>query len=153
MKNLIALAEAGRINEEANIRDRQSTIINARVEDIWIILLDIEGWPKWNPKISDVHVNQVHVGQEFKWKCDGQKSKSIFRKIKQQELVVWTGLSNGKKMIHTWKFEAIEGNQTIVTTEQSLEGIKTIFYSHQKLHSTLLHWLSSLKQCAEEKSI
>lgn len=153
MNMLISLAESGRINEEANIRDKQSTIINSGVEMIWKILLDIKNWHKWNEDVAHIKHSTVSEGEEFQWKLSGQNIKSVFRKIQKEELLAWTSTMNGKKVINVWRLEPTDGNQTIVTIEQSMEGFKTLFYSHQKLHNTLLHWLTRLKQCAETGAI
>jgi uncharacterized protein YndB with AHSA1/START domain len=150
---LISLAESGRINEEANIRDKQSTIINARAEMIWKTLSDIKNWHQWNEDIASVRLSTIEVGEEFQWKLSGQKITSIFRKIQKEELLTWTSTMNGKKVINVWRLEPTDGNQTIVTIEQSMEGFKTLFYSHQKLHNTLLNWLARLKQCTERSAI
>ena len=150
MKILAPLAEEGKINSEASIRDSQSTIINAPIQEVWEILADIENWPTWNPDIKSVTCETFEVGESFKWNLQGSHITSTIRKIQQPEILSWTGTAMGIKAIHVWHLDESDG-QTIVSTHESVQGLLTIFMGHQKLHNTLLNWLSRLKQKAERK--
>lgn len=149
MKTLVPLAESGKINPEASIRDRQSIIINASIAKIWTILTDIKKWPDWNPAIKSTEIHAFEVGAIFKWNLGGSGLTSTIRSIKEPEVLSWTGSGMGMKAIHVWKLEKTEEDQTVVTTEESLQGFLTLFFSHQKLHSTLITWLDRLKAAAE----
>lgn len=148
MKTLGPLAKEGKINQDASVRDSQSTIINAPVEKVWQILSDLPNWPQWNPEIKSIKIDQVKVGADFIWNVSGNTIKSTIRQIKENEMISWTGTTRGIKAIHVWKLEA-DGNQTIVTTEESWQGFFTLFFSHHKLHSSLLNWLDRLRATAE----
>lgn len=148
MKILGPLAKEGKINPDASVRDSQSIIINAPIEKVWAVFLNMSDWPNWNSDIKSIKVDEVKVGTHFSWNAGGATIKSTIRQIIDQELISWTGTSMGIKAIHVWKFEA-DGDQTIVTTEESMQGFFTLFFSHQKLHSTLVNWLGSLKEKAE----
>lgn len=149
MKILGPLAEEGKINPDASIRDSQSIIINAPIDTVWQVISNISEWSDWNPSIKSVKVNQVEVGGSFSWNISGTTIKSVIRKIQDKELISWTGTALGIKAIQVWKLEA-DGDQTIVTTEESMEGFFTLFFSHQKLHNSLVQWLENLKQRAEK---
>lgn len=149
MKTLGPLAKEGKINQDASVRDSQSAIINAPVEKVWQILFDISNWPKWNDEIKSIAIDKVEVGANFTWTVGNNTIKSTIRQIKEKEMISWTGNTMGIKVIHVWKLEA-DGNQTIVTTEESMQGFFTLFFSHQKLHSSLLNWLDRLRETAEE---
>lgn len=149
MKVLAPLAESGRINSDASLRDSQSIIINAPIDKVWDILADMESWPEWNENIKSVSVPAFKEGQQFKWSINGSKINSTIRKIQAPEVLSWTGSAMGMKAIHVWTLEDAGDNQTIVSTEESLQGFFTLFFSHQKLHDTLLSWLNRLKQRAE----
>ncbi|RED94409.1 SRPBCC family protein [Marinoscillum furvescens] len=150
MKVLAPLAENGKINPNASIRDSQSTIINAPVDVVWKSITEIEKWPEWNDDIADVKFEELSIGSTFSWTMNGTSISSTIRQIKENEMISWTGKAMGMKAIHVWNLEETDGNQTIVTTDESLQGFFTLFFSHQKLHSTLLHWLDRLKQHAEK---
>lgn len=151
MKTLAPLAQMGKINPEASIRDSQSTIILAPIDKVWDILTDINQWPEWNPDINSVQFEALKEGGTFKWDFRGTNNLSTFRMIKKPEVLSWTAGTIGLKSIHVWTLEATDSDRTIVTVDESLQGFRTLFYSHQKLHSTLLNWLEYLKQRAEEK--
>lgn len=150
MKILAPLAREGKINHDASIRDSQSTIINAPIEEVWSALIDIEKWPEWNQEIRSTKISGLEAGNTFEWQYFGNHYKSTIQRVKTNELISWTTAAMGLKSIHVWKLEETEGKQTIVLTEMSAEGFFTLFHSHQKLHSTLLNWLSRLKQRAEK---
>lgn len=150
MQKLIDLACNGKINENASLRDKQAIIINAKIERVWETLLRINEWPQWHDKIGSVAIEEVAEGASFEWKINNTKIKTTLRKITKHELIAWTGKFMGIKAIHTWKFEETEGNQTIVSTEESMEGFLTIFLTHQTLHDTLTYWLCKLKEACEK---
>jgi len=150
MKRLKPLAESGNINRDASIRDSQAIIINEHIDKVWEILTHIEDWPKWNEDIKSVDGAKLEVGSKFSWVLGGIHITSTVRKIESPELLTWTGTALGIKAIHVWKLEESDG-QTIVSTEESVEGFRTLLYNHQKLHSTLLNWLARLKQRVENQ--
>lgn len=149
MEELNKLAQAGKINQNASLRDRQAVIINGNIEIVWDTLYNINNWPKWHNKIQFVESNEIKEGSSFKWKINGSKINSTIQKIKKNELLTWTGEFLGLKAIHVWKLEETEGNQTIVTTEESMQGFLTLFLAHQTLHDTLTYWLKKLKEECE----
>lgn len=150
MSALVPLAQQGKINPDASIRDSQSTIINAPIENVWEALIEIDKWPEWNQDIRSTWVGTVKIGNTFRWQHGGNHHQSTLQQIKPYELLSWTTETAGLRSIHVWKVEETEGKQTIVSTEMSAQGFLTLFHSHQKLHSTLLNWLSRLKQRAEK---
>ncbi len=149
MKKLKPLAEEGKINQNASIRDSQVIIINAPIQEVWKVLTRIEDWPKWNPDIRSVEGHHLDVNSEFGWFLNGIHMVSKVRRIDAPELLTWTGRALGIKAIHIWKLEASD-QQTIVSTEESVEGLRTLFYNHQSLHSNLRHWLDCLKLKIEQ---
>lgn len=151
MKFLAPLAEKGKINLEASIRDSQSIIIHAPIDIVWALLTDIERWPEWNKDIKDVQAGPIIAGATFKWEIGGNAFTSTIRMVKKPELISWTTRILGLKAIHVWRLEATDNDRTIVTTDESMEGFRTLFlYSHQKLHYTLLNWLESMRKQAED---
>lgn len=151
MHTLTPLARAGKINPDASIRDSQSTIINAPIATVWEILSAVDEWPEWNQDIRILQNEIFKMGSAFRWQLNGIYYKSTIQQIRLFELISYTSESTGTKSIHVWRLDETEGDQTIVTTEMSTQGFLTLFQSHQKLHSTLLNWLSRLKQRAEKE--
>lgn len=151
MNKLNKIAQEGKINQEASIRDSQSIIVHAPAQKLWDVLVDFDKWSEWNTDIKWAKLSgDLKTGNTFEWNIKGTTLKSEIQLVNEPETLVWTGKAMGIKAIHVWKLEAAEKDQTILTTEESMQGVSTLFYSHLKLHNTLLHWLSQLKQRAEE---
>jgi uncharacterized membrane protein len=149
MKKLEIQAQEGRINEQASIRDRQSIIINAPIAKVWNVLIDVNNWPQWNKDIKSASCAQVSAGSEFEWKILHKRFKSKFQAVNEPGLLTWTGKSKLVKSIFVWSLEASD-SQTIVTVEESVEGIVIpLFNKQSKLHDVLIDWLEALKMKAE----
>lgn len=144
-------AKAGKINPNASIRDKQSLVVNASIEKCWKVLSEIEKWPDWNKDIHIKKFDKLESGSKFSWKINGFNIKSTLQLIDPPGIITWTGKVLWIKAIHKWSFEKVEKDQTIVTSEESMQGfLIPLFYTHQKLHSDLLNWLSKLKVEAEK---
>ncbi len=150
MKDLALLASEGKINKSASMRDRQAIVINAPIEKVWAILVDINHWTDWNPSIKDCKLKELKVGAHFTWNINGNHLKSTLRQIDKPNALTWTGSFISVKAIHAWKLESADNYQTIVTTEESIQGLMTVFVSHPKLNKTLINWLDCLKKQAEK---
>ncbi len=145
MKTLEKFAKEGRINEDASIRDRQSVIINARIEKVWDILIDVANWPQWYSEVKKAKCGTVDAGESFEWTVKATNLKSIFQIVDTPTQLAWTGKSKFVKAIHVWTLEASD-DQTIVTVEESIEGfLIPVFNRNSKIHDSLLSWLSALK--------
>jgi len=150
MNNLNTLASQGKINENANVKDRHSIIINAPIDKVWSILSDVKQWPEWNDKIKNVHIEgKVARGTDFGWTFDGRKSRSQIQSADAPTLLSWTGKSSMAKSVYVWQLEDDE-NQTIATLGTSIQGTFTVLFNkHQKIYNDLLTWLQALKDTAE----
>lgn len=150
MKALEKQAKEGKINENASIRDRQSAIINARIDKVWGLLVDVNNWSSWNPEISKVNCPKVEEDAEFEWSVRHTHFQSKFQIVNEPETLTWVGKSKLVKAIFVWNLEASD-EQTVLTVEESIEGfVVPIFNNHSKLHGILMDWLEALKQKAEE---
>lgn len=148
MKYLNPLAKEGKINKDANIMDRQSIIINSPIEKVWELLVNVKEWPEWNHDIKVDKYTTTKNEEPFKWQIKGQSIKSSFQKVDPPFTLAWTSRSQMFKAVNVWKLERA-GDQTIVSAEESIQGLSAFFFGHQKLHNTLLTWLSRLKYKAE----
>lgn len=148
MKYLNPLAKEGKINKDAHITDRQSIIINSPIEKIWELLVNVQAWPEWNHDIKVDKYTSTADEETFKWQIKGQSIRSSFQKVDPPYLLAWTSRSQMFKAVNVWRLEQA-GDQTIVSAEESIQGLSAFFFGHQKLHNTLLTWLSRLKVKAE----
>ncbi|WP_258105054.1 SRPBCC domain-containing protein [Marinoscillum sp. MHG1-6] len=150
MQKLETLAAEGKINQNASIRDKQAVIINAPVEKVWSLMVDAKNWSKWNNEIHDVKIDEVKEGETFTWSLKGSKKKTKIARVIKHELIAWVSTFRGIKVARVWKLDETDGNQTIVTCEESMQGLLTIIFGHQNLHESMLHWLEALKKEAEK---
>ncbi|MEQ9467879.1 MAG: SRPBCC family protein [Ekhidna sp.] len=150
MKKINALAQKGQINENASIRDSHSTVINADIEKVWSILIDMEAWPTWNSGVKKVTVeSEVAEGTVFRWIQGRTKGVSQIQSLKKPNTLAWTSKAKMVKRIYVWSLEA-DDNQTIATISASFEGAFVVLAeNHQKVYDELLTWLESLKEKAE----
>ncbi|MFY0686176.1 MAG: SRPBCC family protein [Cyclobacteriaceae bacterium] len=147
----LSLARNGKINEQASVRDAQSTIINAPIEKIWDHVMSIDKWHEWNSEIVTQISDQVSEGTRYDLNMRGHKFHNTIESIKAPYLLSSNGKTKWLKCILIWKLEKTEEYQTIASVEMSIEGIlSTLFYSHHGVHSDLLNWLARLKQVAEQ---
>lgn len=152
MKKLNALAQKGQINENAGIRDSHSAVINANIEKVWDILVDMESWPKWNPGVKKVTLyGEVAEGTKFEWIQGRTHGNSEIQHVKKPVSLAWTSKAKLVKRIYVWTLESDE-NQTIATISASFQGALVVLVeNHQKVYNELLNWLELLKQQAEAK--
>ena len=79
MNQLEEFASNGKINEEAPVKDKQSMVISASIEEVWQLVTDINSWTQWNSQISSAEVKN---DSEFTWKLN---DASFSGKIAYQE--------------------------------------------------------------------
>lgn len=150
MKKINALAQKGQINENASIRDSHSTIINADIDKVWDILIDMEAWPSWNKGVKKVSVEgEVAEGSVFKWIQGRTRGVSQIQALKKPNTLSWTSKAKMVKRIYVWSLEA-DDHQTIATISASFQGALVVLAeNHQKVYDELLTWLECLKEKAE----
>ncbi len=151
MNSFKKYAEEGRIDENADLTDRQSIVINAPIEEVWSYIHDVEQWPHWNKNISNVNVKES--GRQFSWSYDGRKFNSTLMKDDKPSSLAWIGSSGWIKSIYAWSLDSTDTNQTVVSVEECYKGfLLFLFMGHRKVHSNLLSWLNQLKQVAEKST-
>lgn len=152
MKKLNALAQNGKINENAGIRDSHSIIINADIDKVWNVLADMENWPSWNPDVKKVKVEgDIEEGTYFNWTQGRTHGRSQIQSVKKPATLSWTSKARWVKRIYVWTLESDEG-QTIATVSASFQGTFVVLAeNHQKVYHELLNWLELLKNKTEEE--
>ena len=140
------------INEKAPVKSKNQIIINAQIDSVWLILTDIRNWSKWQSAVSETTVKgDISEGAQFDWKAGGLSFKSRIHTVKPKVMFGWTGKTFGAYAIHNWTFEK-NGNETIVTVEESLQGaFPKLFsgYFQKNLDLGVLTNLEELKSASE----
>ncbi|GAB4239352.1 MAG: hypothetical protein Tsb0034_15370 [Ekhidna sp.] len=152
MNRTIALAKEGKINENASIKDQHSIVINAPIDKVWDILIDLQNWKEWNSDVKKMDVEgPIKAGTKFNWTIGRLKAQSQIQLIDKPQTLAWTEKSSWVKRIYVWSLEQDE-NQTLVTLSSSLQGVFTVLVErHSKVYDELLNWLESLKKKSEEE--
>jgi len=148
------LAREGKIRESASVKASVEIAIHASAEKVWRVLTDVNDWPKWQPDISatDIH-GPLEAGTRFSWTTGGTRIESRIALVEPTAQFAWTGKAFGAKAIHVWKLQRLSGDQTLVKTDESMDGfLLKIFYSSKKLAESDRRWLDRLKAASERPS-
>ena len=98
-------------------------VIAATPEEVWLVLSDIESWPRWNPDVKDVRVDgPLAPGTHFVWKAGPGTIRSELQVVQPPNRIGWTGKTMGIDAVHVWEIEAVDGGSR-VRTEESWSGI------------------------------
>ncbi len=145
------LARSGKIREDAPVKASLGITIHAPIEKVWLLLTDVNSWPKWQTDISTAEMTgPLQAGTTFSWTTGGTHIKSRLALVQSYNQFAWTGSAFGATAIHVWKLSQLADDQTIVKTDESMHGfLLTLFYSSKKLEETDQRWLGSLKLAAE----
>jgi uncharacterized protein YndB with AHSA1/START domain len=150
--NFDGLARSGAIETAAPIKVSLQIVIDAPTEKVWAILTDVDDWPKWQPEIEDAHVaGSLAAGTDFTWTTGGTHIRSTIALVKPVRQIGWTGVAMNARAVHQWTLEPLQGNRTLVKTDESMSGLLlTFFYSSDKLRAADQAWLDFLKLQAEK---
>lgn len=145
-------AKQGRIDDQAFVMARQSARIEAPIERVWAVLSDVPAWPKTNPEIHNVQLDDgVIADGRFTWANGKSRIKSRFAVVDAERELTWTGVSSGAKAAHRNLVESTADGATRVISEESMAGpLLTLFYSSTKLEAGVERWLAALKRAAED---
>ncbi len=146
------LARNGKIQENAPVKASIEITVNAPPEKIWSLLTDIQNWPKWQHDIRVAEISgPIEEGTQFAWTTGGTSIHSRIALVRPGEQFGWTGKAFGAKAIHLWKLKRLPDGQTLVRTEESMNGfLITLFYSSKELEASDRRWLDNLKSAAEQ---
>lgn len=143
------------INENAVLKTSKEIEILAPVEKVWSIQTNIDMWHEWQPDISESKLaSSLESGATFVWKSGGFKLISTIGKVSENSFLGCNGRGLGASAIHIWEFKQMENGNTLVRTEESMDGwlvrlLKGMM--DKKLNESLDTWLNSLKQVAESQ--
>src|ERR671918_2020159 len=108
-------------NERAPVFAAGEIDVAADPETIWDVLAGIEGWPSWNPEISEaVLEGDLAEGTRLRWKAGRTTITSTLRRIERPRVIGWTGRTMTIDAIHVWTIEGRDGG-SVLRTEESWE--------------------------------
>jgi Polyketide cyclase / dehydrase and lipid transport len=129
--------------------------IEAPLETVWQLHVDVNAWPTWQTDITAAHIDgALEPGVSFDWTSYGFSITSTVYDVAERAHVLWGGTSGGITGVHDWLFSEIPGGVHVTTTESfagepvevDAQGMKTA------LDASLVAWLGHLKTAAESPS-
>lgn len=143
------------IDRKAPVTAEARSEIAAPAEVVWSVLNDIKGWPRWNPDVSHVVIDDVpRPGVEFRWRAGGAPIRSRIEDVKPNKRLTWTGRMLGIRAVHSWEFKS-NCASTEVRTAESFEGVLVRLFPRRMrdmLRKSLGAGLGALKSEAERQA-
>ena len=141
----------GKIDERAAIQSSGEIDINAPIDRVWNVLIDLSSWPSFDPNFSDVRLESiVSVGTKASFKIRGFPIQGTFAVVKPNEELSWVGKSLWTKAIDRHVVEAISNLTTRLYIEESLSGVLVpLMFSNAQLSRQHQEWLRAIKAFVE----
>lgn len=141
------------INQNAPVKAAKQIYIQAKPEQVWNILTEINNWVKWNTKITKAAIGQKpEAGTPFSWTVNGARIKSILHTVEKNRAFGWSGTTFGGSAIHNWYLEPKDGG-TLVKVEESMQGWLIRLFKNKMnkdLANDMQFWLEMLKKESEQ---
>jgi hypothetical protein len=141
----------GKIDEKAAIKASGEIHINAPIDKVWNVLVNLSSWPHFDPNFSDVKLEStVSVGAKASFKIKGFPIQGTFAVVRSNQELTWVGTSLWTKAIDRHIVEAISNKTTRLYLEESLSGVfvPLMFTSARLLHQHQ-GWLNAIKTYVE----
>ena len=143
------------IDESAPVITRHEIEIEAPLDVVWALHVDLPSWPSWNPDITSVKLEQPFApGATFEWQTAGLTIRSTVSAVTMHARTLWGGDVAGIHGIHEWTFTET-ANGVRVATEESWSGepvAANVAAMQTGLDQSLVSWLGHLKAAAEAKA-
>lgn len=149
---LARYARQHQVDPDAPIQATAEIIVNAPVDHVWRLLIDVENWAaSLEPGVSKVDVSQgVQVGARFTRTNSGFKMAARFEVVAPERELAWTGTALGVHAIHRFELTTLNDGGTRVRCEESMGGRPmAVLYSSAKLQSAMDASLASFKAACE----
>lgn len=126
--------------------------IEAPLDTVWQLHVDVNAWPTWQTDITAAHVDGPLVpGVSFDWTSYGFSVTSTVYEVAERTRLLWGGTSGGITGVHEWLFTETP-NGVHVTTNESFAGEPVeadVSGMQTALDASLVAWLGHLKTAAE----
>jgi uncharacterized membrane protein len=127
--------------------------IQAKLEKVWDILADVEGWPKWvdTDFAKLVTPAPLKEGSKFEANLGGLRWDLTVIEANRLRSIAWGAKRPGLKAVHGWEFQE-RGGKTVATTKETMSGWMVLpgyFVIRRTLSRVDKKWLADLKARAE----
>ena len=129
--------------------------IQAPLESVWAMHVDVNGWTSWNADITSAHLDGPFVpGASFDWESYGFPVTAHVYEVDTHHRILWGGTAGGITGVHEWLFTRISRGVHVETNESFAGGpVEADAAGMQALlDDSLVVWLSRLKAAAESNT-
>jgi uncharacterized membrane protein len=142
------------VDRSAPVLAHHEVEIQAPLESVWQLHIDVNDWPSWQEAITEAHIDgPFEPGNSFDWSSYGFDVTSQIYEVSGQKRTLWGGTAGGITGIHEWLFEETDGGVRVTTTE-SFAGDPVsadVAGMQGQLDVSLVAWLDYLRSTAEAR--
>lgn len=143
------------VDAQAPVLASHAIDIQAPVEIVWALHVDVNGWMSWNSDMTKAHLDgALHPGSSFDWESYGFPVTSTVYDLDVHHRILWGGTAGGITGIHEWLF-APTSSGARVNTNESFAGepvLANVNGMQSLLDASLVAWLQHLKAAAESRA-
>jgi len=140
------------VDATAPVLAHQEIDINAPLETVWALHVDVNGWTRWNHDMTAARLDGPFApGASFEWESYGFPVTSTIYEVDAHHRILWGGTAGGITGVHQWRFTPTDSG-VHVETDESFAGapVQADAAGMQSLlDASLIAWLESLKAAAE----
>ena len=143
------------VDETAPVLANHEIDINAPLETVWALHVDVSGWTRWNRDMTAAHLDAPFApGASFDWESYGFPVTSTIYEIEAHQRILWGGTAGGITGLHEWLFTPTQDGVHVATNESFAgEPVEADAAAMQSmLDASLVAWLKSLKAAAESNA-
>lgn len=144
-------AKQGQIDDRAPVKASSSIYIDAPVERVWELLINLPDWPALDSSIRDMQLEAgANVDARFNFRLNNFPIKAKFAVINPDRELHWTGASLWFKAVDLHVLEPTHDGGTRLYIAESLAGVLApLFMSSERLKVQHETWLTAFQRAAE----
>lgn len=146
-------ARRHRVDDRAPIQASDAVVINAPSAAVWKVVINVAGWPAFNPLFRGVHlVSDVAAGARASFRLNGFPITATFADVEPGRELTWVGVALWTRAIDRLVLEPSEG-ATRLTMHESIAGaFVPLMLSRARLHAQHQASLKRFKLAAERET-
>jgi hypothetical protein len=146
-------AQKHRIDDQAPIQASDEIVINAPTGAVWKVLINVAGWPAFNPLFRNVRLeSDVSVGARASFKLNGFSIKATFAVVESGRELTWVGTALWTRAIDRLVLEPINGTTRLTVHESIAGAFVPLMFSCARLHEQHQASLQNFKLAAEREA-
>jgi hypothetical protein len=150
------------IDGDAPVLARHEILVQAPIDAIWELHVDVNDWPAWQKDITAANLaGPFEPGASFEWTSSGFTVNSTIYDVSPptgdvspRARTLWGGTAQGITGIHEWTFRDMTQG-VLVATNESFAGAPVDddpSTMQDILDTSLVSWLLHLKAAAEARA-